>query len=109
MHLGAVSKPAERALNPTVHITPTKMLNISNPNADLLRNTTHRWYPPGLRVVGHNSLSVTIQSVPYSLSGASIKPTLLQFRDNDDIWDSVKCFAQVQGGGLIIPEIIFQN
>lgn len=42
------------------------------------------------------TLSVTIWSIPYPLSGPCIKSTSLQFKDNDVMRDSVKHFAQVQ-------------
>ncbi|NWT47417.1 CFA99 protein, partial [Chroicocephalus maculipennis] len=38
----------------------------------------------------------TIQPVPYPLSGPYIKSMSLQFRDKNVVWESVKCFAQVQ-------------
>ena len=40
-----------------------------------------------------------MQPIPYPLSGPSIKPLSLQFRDKDVMWDSVKCFAHVQIDG----------
>lgn len=58
-----------------------------------LRNSTYHWSPPGQRDIDHNSLSVTIQLIPYPPSGLSIKPMPLQFRDKDGMWDSVECFA----------------
>ncbi|NXY70185.1 CFA99 protein, partial [Glareola pratincola] len=42
------------------------------------------------------SLSAVTQPVPYALSGPFIKYTSLQFRDENVVWESVKCFAQVQ-------------
>ncbi|KAJ7405384.1 hypothetical protein BTVI_69191 [Pitangus sulphuratus] len=52
------------------------------------------------QAVDDNSLSVTIQSIPYPLSGPSSKSTPLRFRDKDIMQDVVKRSAQVQG---IIP------
>lgn len=44
----------------------------------------------------HSSFRATIQSIPYPLSGASVKFVSLQFSDKDDVmWDSVKGFAHV--------------
>lgn len=42
------------------------------------------------------TLSVTIQTTPYPLSGPSFRSPSLQFRDKDIMGDSIKCFAQVQ-------------
>ncbi|KAK4832092.1 hypothetical protein QYF61_020707 [Mycteria americana] len=92
--LGLISKPAEGALNPTVHVA-----NEDQP----LRNATRHWSPLGHRAVDHNSLSATIQPMPYPPSGLSVKSMSLQFRDKDVMWDSVKCFAQVRVDDGFIP------
>ncbi|KAK4824261.1 hypothetical protein QYF61_012527 [Mycteria americana] len=89
--LGVISKLAEGALNPTVPVADK-----DRP----LRNVTHHWSPLGHGAIDCNSLSVTIQPIPYPLSGPSVKSISLQFRDKDVVRDSLKCFAQVQGSIL---------
>ena len=44
-----------------------------------LRNINHHQSPPGHCVVDCNSLSATMQSIPYPVSGSSTTPILLQF------------------------------
>ncbi|KAK4830146.1 hypothetical protein QYF61_008634, partial [Mycteria americana] len=51
---------------------------------------------PLVTAIDRNSLSATIQPIPYTSSGPSVKSMSLQFRDKDVVWDSIKCFAQVQ-------------
>ena len=59
-------------------------------------NTTCYCSPLGHWAIDHNSLRVTIQPIPYPLSGPSVKSMSLQFRDRSALQGSVKCFAQVQ-------------
>ncbi|KAK4832903.1 hypothetical protein QYF61_026546 [Mycteria americana] len=101
--LGDVGKLAEGALNPTVHVTD-KDVKQRQSQYQPLRNTTHHWYPLGHRAIDCNSLSATIQPIPYPPSSPSIKSMSLQFRDKDVVWDSVKCFAQVQLKTLKVTE-----
>ncbi|KAK4826741.1 hypothetical protein QYF61_010994 [Mycteria americana] len=79
--LRVIHRLAEGALNPTVHV----------PNKIPLRDTTHHWSPPGHRAVDHNSLSVTIQPIPYPPSGPPIKSMSLHFREKDVV-DALKPF-----------------
>ncbi|KAK4816062.1 hypothetical protein QYF61_011070 [Mycteria americana] len=99
--LGVVSKLAEGALSPTVHV------------ADRVKQhqSRHLSLLNGHQAIDCNSLSATIQPIPYPLSGPSIKSMFLQFRDKDVLWDSVKCYTQVQQHRLsetinrqIVPE-----
>ncbi|KAK4827563.1 hypothetical protein QYF61_019187 [Mycteria americana] len=96
--LGVVGKLAEGALNATVHVAD-KDVKQHRSQYRPLRNATRHWSPLGYRAVDRNSLSVTIQPIPYPPSGPSVKSTSLQFRDKDVVWDSVRCFAQVQSVG----------
>jgi len=50
---------------------------------------------------------VTVQSIPYPLSGPIVKSMSLQFRLKDVTWDSVNCFAQVQIGDISCSFIKF--
>ncbi|KAK4823457.1 hypothetical protein QYF61_002293 [Mycteria americana] len=93
--LGVVGRLAEGALDPTVHVTD-KDVKQHWSQYQPLRNATCHWSPLGHRAVDHNSLSATIQPIPYPPSGPSIRSISLQFRDKDVMRDSVKCFAQVQ-------------
>ena len=61
-----------------------------------LTNATHHLSTLGHWTINWNSLSVTIQPIPHPASGPSIKSIFLQFGNQDVMWDSVKCFAQVQ-------------
>ncbi|KAK4811014.1 hypothetical protein QYF61_015718 [Mycteria americana] len=96
--LGVICRLAEGALNPTVHVAD-KDVKQHRSQYQPLRNATHHWSPLGHRAVDRNSLSVTIQPIPYPPSGPSVKSMSLQFRDKDVVRDSVKCFAQVQSVG----------
>ena len=60
-----------------------------------LRNATHHWSALGHWAIDYNSLSATIQSIPYPPSGPSIKSMCLQFRDKGVMWDTIKCFPRV--------------
>ncbi|KAK4828658.1 hypothetical protein QYF61_000376 [Mycteria americana] len=93
--LGVICKLAEGALNPTVLVT-NKDVKQHWSQYWPLRNATRHWSPLGHQAVDCNSLSATIQPIPYPPSGPSIKSTSLQFRDKDVMQGSVKCFAQVQ-------------
>ncbi|KAK4828488.1 hypothetical protein QYF61_026759 [Mycteria americana] len=86
--LGVIGKLAEGALNPTVHVAD-KDVKERQSQYRSLRNTTRHWSPRGHQVVDRNSLSVTIQPIPYPLSGPSIKFISLQFRDKDVMLDGV--------------------
>ncbi|GAB0197840.1 hypothetical protein GRJ2_002249400 [Grus japonensis] len=93
--LGVVGKLAEGALDPIVHVADKDVKQCRSQYRPL-RNATCHWSPLGHRAVDCNSLSVTVQPIPYPPSGLSVKSMSLQFRDKDVVWDSVKCFAQVQ-------------
>ncbi|KAK4808881.1 hypothetical protein QYF61_007996 [Mycteria americana] len=93
--LGVVGKLAEGALNPTVHVTAKDVKQCQSQHQPL-RNAACHCSPPGHRAIDHNSLSATIQPIPYPPSGPSVKSTSLQFRDKDVVRDSIKCFAQIQ-------------
>ncbi|KAK4826701.1 hypothetical protein QYF61_010916 [Mycteria americana] len=94
--LGVVGKLAEGALNPTVHVADKDVKQHWSQYRPL-RNATRHWSPLGHQAVECNSLSATIQPIPYPPSGPSVRSMSLQFRDKDVTWDSAKCFAQVQG------------
>ncbi|KAK4825708.1 hypothetical protein QYF61_002067 [Mycteria americana] len=70
--LGVVGKLAEVAINPTVHVTD-KDVKQRRSQHRLLRNATRHRFPLGHQAVDHNSSSATIQPIPYSPSGPSIK------------------------------------
>ncbi|KAK4831314.1 hypothetical protein QYF61_016803, partial [Mycteria americana] len=89
--LGVIGKLAEGALNPTIHIV--KDMEQCRSQYQPLRNATHHWSPLDIKPL-NTTLSVTIQPIPYPLSGPSIKSMSLQFRDKDVMQDSVKRFAQ---------------
>ncbi|KAK4823524.1 hypothetical protein QYF61_003033 [Mycteria americana] len=55
MQPGVVGKPAEGALNPTVHVT-NKDVKQRQSQYQPLRNTTHHWSPLGHRAVDRNFL-----------------------------------------------------
>ncbi|KAK4813083.1 hypothetical protein QYF61_007585 [Mycteria americana] len=57
---------------------------------------TGHWSPPGHRAVDRNSLSVTIQPIPYPPSGPPIKSMCLHLRDKGVVRDGIKRFVQVQ-------------
>ncbi|KAK4815602.1 hypothetical protein QYF61_004817 [Mycteria americana] len=63
-----------------VHSIP---LSVSVTKCGPLRDPTHHWSPPGHRAVDHNSLSATIQPIPYPPSSPSVKSMSLNFRDKD--------------------------
>ncbi|KAK4829762.1 hypothetical protein QYF61_006486 [Mycteria americana] len=106
--LGVIGKLAEGALNPTVHVTNKDVKQRWSQHRPL-RNATHHWSPLGYQAIDRNSLSVTIQPIPYPLSGPSVKSMSLQFRDKDVVQDSVKCFAQVQSVGTSLDCHNFSN
>ncbi|KAJ7402153.1 hypothetical protein BTVI_88884 [Pitangus sulphuratus] len=66
-----------------------EMLNRASPNPTP-EDTIPLWSALGYRAVDHNSGSVTILSIPYSLPGQSINSMSPQFRDKDVTWASVK-------------------
>jgi len=88
IQLAVVSKLAEDALSPTVHVT-NKDVKQHWPQYQPLRHTTHHWTLLGHRAIDCNSLSATIQPIPYPLSGPPFKSVSLQFRDKDVVQDSV--------------------
>ncbi|KAK4825444.1 hypothetical protein QYF61_027474 [Mycteria americana] len=93
--LGVVSKLAEGALSPTVHVADKDVKQCQSQYRPL-RNATRHWSPLEHQTIDCTSLSVTIQPIPYPPSGPSVKSTSLQFRDNDVMQDSIKCCAQAQ-------------
>ncbi|KAK4831140.1 hypothetical protein QYF61_015443 [Mycteria americana] len=93
--IGVISRLTEGALNPTVHVADKDVKHCRSQYRPL-RNATPHWSPLGYRATGCNTLSVTIQPIPYPPSGPSLKSMPLQCRDKDVVQDSVKCFAQVQ-------------
>lgn len=62
----------------------------------------------GHAALNHNSLSATIQPVPYPASDPCVKYTTVQLRDKDVLWDSVKCFAGVQVDDICCSSLINQ-
>ncbi|GAB0176555.1 hypothetical protein GRJ2_000120700 [Grus japonensis] len=100
--LGVVSKLAEGALDPTVHVA-NKDVKQCRSQYQPLRNTTRHWSPLGHRAIDCNSFSMAIQPIPYPLTAPSIKCMSLQFRDKD-----VKCFAQVQLDDISSSSLIHQ-
>ncbi|KAK4812204.1 hypothetical protein QYF61_009096 [Mycteria americana] len=70
--LGVISKLAEGALDPTVRVVK-KDVKQHHSQYQPLRNTTRHWSPLGRGAIDHNSLSATIQPIPFPLSGPSIK------------------------------------
>jgi len=97
--LGVVGILAESALNPTVRVADKDVKQCRFQHRPL-KNTTCHWSALGPQAVDRNSLSETIQPISYLLSGPSVKSMTLQFRDNDVMWDSVKCFAQTQADDI---------
>jgi len=104
--LGAVGKIAEDALSPTVHVAD-KDIKQHRPQHRPLRHNTCHWSPPGHRAFDCNSLSVSIEPVPYPTSGPSVKSTSFQFRDKDIMRDSVECLAQVQVDNVSCPLFVY--
>lgn len=60
-----------------------------------LEDTTHHPPAPGHRDMHHNSLSASIQPVPYPLNSPSVKFMSIQYEDKDVIWDHIKDFTEV--------------
>jgi len=96
--LGVIGKLAEGALGPTVHVT-NKDIEQHQPQYRPLRHTTRHWSPPGHQAIDCNSLSASIEPVPYPTSGPAVKSMSFQLRDKDIMWDSVECLAQ--GCGIV--------
>lgn len=63
-------------LNFTVHVTNKYLPQ---------RNAIHHWSPLGHKAIDCNSLSGTMQPIPYPQTGPSTKSTSPQFRDKDDM------------------------
>ena len=92
--LGVTSKLAEGALNPIVHVT----------NKDVSASpSTDPWRVPLIPCLHLDTKPLMVilwvwpsRHIPYPASGPSVKSTSLQFGYKDVVWDSVKCFAQVQ-------------
>ncbi|KAK4811059.1 hypothetical protein QYF61_016345, partial [Mycteria americana] len=89
-HLSSLSRVSTRPLSLVsstnllrVHSIPLSM----SPTKIPLRDTTCHWSPPGHRAVDRNSLSVTIQPIPYPLSGPLVESMSLNFRDKDVVMD----------------------
>lgn len=76
----------------------TKMSNSPGPSTDP-KGTCH-WSPLGHWAIDHDSMRVTIQTIPYSPSGPFVMSTCLQFRDTVVVQGRVKCFAQVWVDGI---------
>ncbi|PKU45108.1 hypothetical protein llap_4594 [Limosa lapponica baueri] len=75
--LGVICKLAAGALNLTVHVADREVKQYRF-NYCPLRNYSHHWSPLGHQAIDHNSLSVTVQSIPYPLSGPSTKSKSLK-------------------------------
>lgn len=84
------------------------MFNSAGPKYWPLRNINCHWHPLGHGAPDHNSLSATIQPVPYPARDPSVKHTTAQFRDKDVLWDRVKCFAEVQADDICCSSLINQ-
>ncbi|GAB0206720.1 mitochondrial enolase superfamily member 1 [Grus japonensis] len=106
--LGVVGNLAEGALDPTVHL-PDKDVEQCRSQDRPLRNATRHCSPLGHGAVDRNSLSATIQLIPYPPSGPPIESMSLQFRDKDVLRDSVKCLVQVQVDDIGCPSLIHQR
>ncbi|PKU30563.1 hypothetical protein llap_19132 [Limosa lapponica baueri] len=57
--LGVMGKLAEGALNPTVHVS-NKDVKQQRSQYQLLRNTTHHWFPLGYKAIDCNPLGAAI-------------------------------------------------
>jgi len=105
---GVVGKLAEGALSPTVHVAD-KGVRQHQSQYQSLRKVTRHWSLLEHQAIDRNILGATIQPVPYPLRGPSVESMSLHFRDKDVVWDSVKCFAQVQVDDISFSALTHQH
>lgn len=98
--LGAVGKLGEGVLSPTVNVAD-KDVKQRQSQYWPLRNNTCQSSLFGHWAIHCNSLNAATQPNPY-WSGPPAKSMCLQFREKVVVWDSLKCFAQVQAEDLSV-------
>ncbi|PKU42978.1 hypothetical protein llap_6739 [Limosa lapponica baueri] len=102
--LGVIGTLAEGALNPTIHVTNKGVKEYHSPE-ECHSSLVSSWTPSHQLQL----FSVAIQPLPYRVSGPSVKSMSLQFRDQDVMQDSIKCFAQVHVDVLSCSSLIHQH
>ncbi|RMC04474.1 hypothetical protein DUI87_18919 [Hirundo rustica rustica] len=55
------------------------------------------------------NISLTTQTIPYPLGSPSTKSVSPQSRDEDVMWDSIKCFAEVWIDDITHSSLLHQN
>lgn len=92
-------------------MSPTKILNSNSP---ILTPEEHQASLVSTKTLSYSlqlwvwPFECGLQPVLYSLSGQSIKSMCFHFQNMDVMWDSVKCFAQVQIDDVSSSSLIHQ-